>query len=388
MILSPLADKRCQICSAASLREIESFRALERVTSDAKTWEPGGRLCVCGDCGTGQKVVDADWLGEIEEVYRRYALYYQSSGDEQPIFSSRAGGPVPRSALIADYLESVISLGNQASVLDFGCGNGSALRTFSKRRPMWRLYGAELSDSALERLRQLPNFVTLFTGRPEDIAERFDLVTLIHALEHVVEPASVLSAIRRLLVEGGHTFVAVPNGAITPYDLVIADHLTHFSLDALRRVGVRAGYDAVAASDSILPKELSWIGVASSGAVAPPAMDAGAGVRRIQAQVAWLHEQIASADRIARAAKSFGVFGTSISGTWLAGALGESVHFFVDEDPGRMGRQHMGRPIVSPGQIRDGSDVYVPLIPSISNAVAGRCERPGVRFHATPDIGR
>jgi hypothetical protein len=197
-----------------------------------------------------------------------------------------------------------------------------------------------------------------------------------------------LSAIRRLLVEGGHTFVAVPNGALTPYDLTIADHLTHFSLEALRRVGARAGYDAVAASDSILPKELSWVGAASSGetTATPPAMDAGAGVRRVEAQVAWLHEQIASADRIARAAKSFGVFGTSISGTWLAGALGESVHFFVDEDPGRIGREHMGRPIVSPDQISDGSDVFVPLIPAISKAVARRCERPGVRFYATPDI--
>ena len=387
MSRDPFSGYQCQACGAGFLHELNSFRALPRVTSDANPWPAGGRLFVCFDCGTTQKIADAQWRAEIAHIYERYAIYHQSCGAEQPIFSGHADRALPRSVLIAEYIESVIPLSERASMLDFGCGNGSALRTFSQRHPQWRLYGAELNDTARERLAEIANFVKLYTGELARIDETFDLITLIHSLEHVIGPERVLSDILKMAGAKGHVFVQVPNCTVTPYDLLIADHLTHFSLDSLCLVGSRAGYRTIVASDSVLPKELSWIGKVAEAQGEPKApMDSRVAIERVGHQLAWLHAQANSAKEIARSSAKFGVFGTSISGTWLASVVGERVEFFVDEDPGRIGREHMGAPIVSPESVDCGSDIYVPLIPKVGNAVAMRLQRPGLRYHTPPDL--
>ena len=306
---------------------------------------------------------------------------------EQPIFSGHACGPLPRSILIAELIDKNIPMGERAAALDFGCGNGATLRAFSSRHPDWRLYGSELSDSARKHLKKIDNFVELFTGELTEIHENFDLVTLIHSLEHVIEPKLVLDQLRELMKAQGRVFVQVPDCATNSYDLLIADHLTHFSLEALCHLGSHAGYETVLASDSFLPKELTWIGKRAQAAEGrSPITASPASVERVGKQLNWLRAQAAAATEVAYANKKFGIFGTSISGTWLAGAVGEGVAFFVDEDPGRIGRTHMGRPIISPEAVDFGSEVYIPLIPRVGAAVAARLRRPGRQYHTPPDL--
>jgi hypothetical protein len=72
----------------------------------------------------------------------------------------------------------------------------------------------------------------------------------------------------------------------------------------------------------------------------------------------------------------FGLFGTSIAATWLDAQLGGTAGFFVDEDPGRVGRSHLGRPILAPPSIPRGAGVYVALPQSIAVRVAARISRP------------
>ncbi|MGJ0425070.1 class I SAM-dependent methyltransferase [Methylocystis sp.] len=331
--------------------------------------------------------MDDAWRAEIAQIYRNYELYHQSQGDEQPIFSGQSTGPQPRSALIIDYLDGALTLREDARVLDFGCGTGSALKTFSGRHPRWHLYGAEIRDDARERLAQLPNFVELYTCDLDAIDARFDLVTLIHSLEHIISPVDTLIELRRLIGDDGRVFVQVPDCAITPFDFVIVDHLTHFTVESLRRLGERAGYETVAAHDALLPKELSWIGKAVASRDRP-AETPQKGLDEIRAQVDWLNAQVRNSRELARSSANFGIFGTSISGTWLAGAVDDEVDFFVDEDPQRIGREHMGRPIIAPDNVAENSDVFIPLIPKVAAAVKSRLARQGVRYHAPADIVR
>jgi len=380
-----LAGVSCQVCAAQDLHEIPGFDRLPRVTSDAKTWPAGGRLCVCETCGTGQKRVDRDWLADIEAIYGRYAIYHQAGGAEQPILTGQ-GAPRARSELIADFIETHVPVPHDGKLLDFGCGSGNALRTFSGRNPGWHLYGSELSDGARTCLEQLPNFVELFVGPSVVTDTKFDLVTMIHSLEHVIAPADVLASLRTLIGSTGHVLVEVPNCAATPYDLVIADHLTHFTLPALRHVAGRAGFSTLSASDAVLPKELTWVGGRAGAQELTALDDAQARSRRVYAHVDWLIAQLASARSIARESQCFGVFGTSISATWLAGGLGDLVAFFVDEDVSRIGREHMGKPILSPDEAPANSDIYVPLIPGVARRVVSRWNNGHRRLHQPPEL--
>ena len=384
---SPLPDHACCICRTTALIELHEFRFLRRVTSDSRPWPAGGRLAVCAACGHAHKIADAKWLAEIGEIYRTYAIYHQSEGAEQPIFCGGAGAPQPRSACLNSYLGKVLDLPERLALLDFGCGTGSALRTFSARHRKWTLYGSELSDASLAGLRLIPGFAELFTCPPEEIPLSFDLITLIHSLEHVLDPVATLHALSGRLAGNGHMFVQVPDCSSTPYDLVIADHLSHFSAASLRFACEQAGCSTVELSDSVLRKELSWIGQCGHGiAAAKELPDPHRSMVRTLSQIEWLAEQAASALAFASASRRFGIFGTSISGTWLHGILGERVRFFVDEDPGRIGRRHLGLPICAPGAIPDGADVYVPLIYEVASAVAKRLARPGIHFHTPGPI--
>jgi SAM-dependent methyltransferase len=380
-----LSSHPCQICGQSALREFPRFRDLARVTSDSRPWGAGGRIAVCRECGAVQKLVEPAWLGEIGRIYQSYAIYHQAGGQEQPIFVKNGTPPQPRSRSLIKYLESKARLQTRADVLDFGCGTGSALRTYSEFHPGWTLYGAELSTKSIALLRAIPGFAELFTCPPKDIPIRFDLITLIHALEHVLDPVGILEQLSTRLKREGILFAQVPDGGKTPYDLVIADHLLHFTLETLRLVSHRAGIEIVELTDGVLPKELSLVG--RRGARVAPGIgfpDSKPAIERVGSQIDWLYAQIASAIEISGSNPRFGIFGTSISATWLAGILGDRVSFFVDEDPARAGGQHMGRGVLSPARISDHSEVFVPLIPDVAASVVARLSRPTVRFHAPP----
>jgi hypothetical protein len=208
----------------------------------------------------------------------------------------------------------------------------------------------------------------------------------------LIDPVGTLSILRTRLTENGAAFIEVPDCDVTPYDLIVADHLLHFTRGTLGIAVGRAGYHTLSLSDAVMSKELSWLGNAQSdcaNGVSDPVIlveEAANAVRRARRDLAWLRAQLAAAEALATAKGHFGIFGTSISGTWLCGAMREHVAFFVDEDPGRIGRFHMGLPILAPLDIPAGADLFVPLIPVVAATVARRWAHLPVRIHQPPPL--
>jgi 2-polyprenyl-3-methyl-5-hydroxy-6-metoxy-1,4-benzoquinol methylase len=379
-----ILDHACELCGGAALKEFLDYAPLPRVTSDSKPFPPGGRLTVCGECGAVQKLVEPRWLEEIDKIYGEFDIYHQAGGAEQPIFDIGGTGGRPRSARLMDYLVDELALPEKGNILDFGCGNGAALASFGKRRPGWELFGSELSDATLPSLNRIPNFKRLYTGPLDQISEKFDLIILIHALEHVIDPVKILASLAGLLREGGSLFVEVPNVERTPYDLLVADHMTHFTMQSLGYAAARAGFRTIVLSDAVLPKELSWLGQPAPEGIVAAKPQPDLGLSLVEWHLNWIVRQAEQACSLAAAHTSFGIFGTSISATWLFNLLQGAPSFFVDEDRMRVGRQHMGRPILGPEQVPQGGVVFVPLIPEVAAAVARRLRRDGVEYH-TPN---
>jgi SAM-dependent methyltransferase len=369
----------CAVCGSARLEEIKEFRTLPRVTSDCKPFQAGGRLFACSGCDAIQKVPDENWRADTKKIYQEYEIYKLSEGTEQVIFTP--SGAVPRSQRLVGFLRSSVSLPPHGRLIDVGCGNGAALSRFSEALPSWRLYGSELSDRALASLQKIPNFVELYTTSIDRVVGRFDLVSLIHSLEHMESPRSVLEHATRLLAEDGFLFVEVPDVETSPFDLVVADHLMHFSRATLSRIAEQAGAGVLVISNTVLPKEITLIARASLGKAARA--DAPQGKQSGRATVRWLGRVLALAHDLARE-RPFGIFGTSISGMWLFGPLSEAVSFFVDEDPSRIGRDFAGRPILSPLDAPRGATVLVPLAPAVAGKIAERYVDAPARFVPVP----
>lgn len=372
----------CHVCERDALELLPAFSALRRVTSDCKPWPAGGQMAVCRACGCVQAVLDAQWRRDAEAIYRDYTIYYQSGGREQPVFDQATGTAMTRSDRLVAQLAERIALPERGRHLDVGCGNGGFLSSFARRFPSWTLAGTEYDAKYRTEVESIPGVERLYTGELAEVPGEFDAISLIHVLEHIEGPRAFLAKVREKLRPGGWLIVELPHYADNPFELLIADHATHYGLETASALLESAGFRIELASDCAIPKELTLV----ARKEAPQPGRVPAAVREAGPMIAWLSAVVADARRVASGASQFGIFGTSIAGTWLYGEVADAVRFFVDEDPDRVGREHFGRPIVAPADVPAGSDVYVGLPRKIAQAVATRLSREGVRFHASPEV--
>lgn len=97
--------------------------------------------------------------------------------------------------------------GGPMRVLDYGCGTGGMMEMM---QPLGDVHGCDASPAALEfcRRRGLKNL--LDTSDVMDGHGQYDLVTMLDVLEHVDDPAGLLSGIREMLAPGGCIVITVP----------------------------------------------------------------------------------------------------------------------------------------------------------------------------------
>jgi trans-aconitate methyltransferase len=333
-----------------------------------------------------QKRTDAEWLREIEAIYAGYAIYHQSGGAEQAVFDSAMGRPSPRSMRLLGRLTARFPLNDTGRLLDVGCGNGALLRAFSAIAPNWALAGTEWSDKYRSIVEAIPGVEALHTVAPEDVPGRFAMITMIHVLEHIPSPRAYLERLADKLEPGGHLVIEVPDHRQNPFELTIADHCSHFSQTSLARLLRSAGYEVLSEADDWVAKEITVVArpaaaVAAEARTRAPESDRA----RVQDLVSWL-VAVASDARAAAEDGHFGLFGTSIAATWLTEALGDRIRFYVDEDPDRVGKTHLGRPIYQPSDVPEGSRVFIALPTPIAESLCRRLGSDAVEYRSPPRL--
>jgi 2-polyprenyl-3-methyl-5-hydroxy-6-metoxy-1,4-benzoquinol methylase len=317
------------------------------------------------------------------EIYRDYEMYHQSASNDQAVFDPVNGRASGRCEVLAQRLLESGAIPRSGTLLDVGAGSGAMLAAFSAACDDWKLFGLDLDDRKEQALRKIPRFERLFTVPPEQVSQQFDLVTLIHSLEHFTDPLSMLRKLQEKIAPGGRLFIQVNNVDRTPFDLVVADHFCHFTPRSLAYLAARAGLEVKSVSTDWVNKEISLLAVADPQAPEPAHDDPRQTIFKIEGEVAWLHNMLGHARKFSGSSR-FGIFGTSVAATWLASGLGDTVEFFVDEDPARDGRLHLGRPILRPAQVPPGAVVYLAFVQEVSSAISRRLADLPLKFAAPP----
>ena len=181
-----------------------------------------------------------------EEVNGLYSeeFYNQYYGDKSKLMSS-AQALIEK---IANYIPD-----NKIRMLEIGAGLGYTLK--AARDKGWDIFGTEISPFAVRYAKDKLN-LKIFNGSLEEapFADNFfDLVIIVHVLEHLPDPSKILTKIFQILKNHGVLYVVVPNIAnfrawirkerwayLTPQY-----HLYHFTPHTLKKIVVKGGFKIV-----------------------------------------------------------------------------------------------------------------------------------------------
>jgi 2-polyprenyl-3-methyl-5-hydroxy-6-metoxy-1,4-benzoquinol methylase len=232
----------CCVCDADDAKKIGSGKDFEYHTSDDIF-----TAVQCNLCG----LVYLNPRPDISEFDRIYPPTYHAFD-----FSEQEFGFVHkvRSRLEANRLLALCKdLGDDAKILDVGCGDGfhlRLLRDFGNKN--WTLEGLDASEKAAEMAEKSGIKVHLGTAENNDLAENtYDLAFLIQTIEHVEKPHEVLPSICRILKPNGKLIIVTDNTDSFDFGLFKASHWggyhfpRHWNLfnrNALTKLAKKSGF--------------------------------------------------------------------------------------------------------------------------------------------------
>lgn len=140
-------------------------------------------------------------------------------------------------------------------ILDVGCYVGTFLCFL--REQGWEVVGVEL-DARAVRFAEQEFGLTILNDALELLDtvqhhDSFDAITMLHLIEHLDDPASILGVVRRMLKPGGVLVVETPTFDSLMFKLLgkrerslsCNGHIVFYTVDTLSRLLARIGFEIV-----------------------------------------------------------------------------------------------------------------------------------------------
>jgi len=205
---------QCKICSNSGNNKKYSFKELMYGTKKEFDYFE------CSECGCLQIMEIPNNLSEfypanyysfesnkksesfLKNYMKRKRFWYSvnNKGFIGKLLVSKFGAPQ-----ISDWVKKA-DIKSSDSILDVGCGDGHIIKDF---------YNAGYKnvtgiDAFIEKDILLGSKVKVLKRRIEDITEKYDFIMFNHSFEHVVDPVTTFTAIKKALNPGGTAMIRIP----------------------------------------------------------------------------------------------------------------------------------------------------------------------------------
>ena len=345
---------QCAFCGGTNVEPLNHYGP-RCLTGDYKTTVGDVRNVWCTACGLSwnSQMLEPD---ELAAFYRGYTKKVGDAQEDDLLFGPTAAEVETLTRSQARFVADHLRRRPTGRLLDIGCGKGSFLRECREIMPEWHYAGIEPSreEAQMARATGLEIHEGMF-GEIDLGRDAFEMISIMHVLEHVHDPAAALASIHDALATDGLLFVEVPNVLDLNmfYDLLLFEHLYHFAPETLAWQLTCSGFDIVAAEPStnygaqrVIARKHGR-GPSSNGAPAtPPPM--AAGFERWKKLWSAMTHVANSGAAMAHAGKRVALFGAGMTAaTWLVYSelFDAPIVGCLDESPWKIGRPFFGRPV-------------------------------------------
>lgn len=353
--------RNCRVCGVAI--EAPAYHApAPALTSIMTLIDTPTHVFTCDGCGHAQ----CDDIPEIQAFYDKvYRISLASEGHDQ-IFAVKADGAVIyRTDHQAEIALRLLDLPQGARVLDYGAAKADTLRKMHAARPDIQPHVFDVSkDYAAAWRGWVPQEAQAAYSVPSGWAGRFDAVMSHFVIEHVADPITFLRTLSALLRPGGVLLLSLPDVSANPGDMMVADHLNHFTEASLRR--------ALAAAN-LAPKEIdtksfpgAFFAVAGRVAGAPEEVPAAVVAQAIARTRGicdlWkLAEEKLEKQTTMFAGRKAAIYGAGFYGSWIYCRIVEKIDLvcFLDRNPHLQGTTRFDVPVLPPDEIADDVEVLI-----------------------------
>ncbi len=369
--------RNCNVCNSSEIRLLAKSEDQHSITSTVRIMPGQVEIFFCEACS---HVMTAP-LPQLKRYYSDEYNILTDSEEQDQFYGLVDGKPTYRFDHQAKTWLSIVEPTKGASVLDYGSAKGATLRKALADRPDLRVFLFDVSDSYRVFWREfLPEAQTASHELPKEWLGTFDYVTSFYALEHVENPLHMLQRVFDLLKPGGKFYFIVPNVAANHADLIVADHINHFSISSIQQLVRESGLSLISIDSSAHQSAFVCVAEKSRSkeiGKIPPFDREEFKMRIFKYADFWMsaEKKVRDFEASLQAQESVAIYGAGFYGTFIAKSLvsPDRIACFVDQDAYKRSRPHMGHSVLSPSELpAKTSAVMVGINPHLAkNIISG-----------------
>lgn len=202
-------------------------------------------ILICQEC-TLTKLHPTPSEIELEEFYKNE--YREKYSNQKLVDQGVLKNEQRRANHIVPFFENETK--TFSNFLDIGCSTGVLINSLKKKLKIDKATGLELNTIYAEYAKKNTD-ADIIKNSLESVtfSKKFDLITMVHVLEHMSNPKKVLEKISKIIQFGGLLYIEVPN-LKTPYLDLFKDyfqiyHTYYFTDNTLRILIEQNGFKLI-----------------------------------------------------------------------------------------------------------------------------------------------
>jgi SAM-dependent methyltransferase len=361
---------RCRVCQKPLGGALLSIDA-PALTSVNGLVDTGTQVFGCRECGHYQ----SNDFGNTDEYYANSYRISLGGPEHDQLYEYADGMPRFRTDVQAEIVLS-LGLGTDIQVLDFGAAKADTLRKVVRAEPSWNPHVFDVSNDYRESWHQwVPESQQAVNVIPSSWEDRFDLVTAHFVLEHVPDPVQIVQALAGVLKPDGVLMLSVPDASSNTGDLLVADHLSHFTRRSIWTLLSDAGFRSWSVLEGAFRGAFVIIAYLDSSGVSPlPRNDS---VQLLDDELSYwgrVIQGIVQVDSDSRGEPKV-IYGAGFYGTLIGSRMSSPPVAYLDRNAFLHGTSLLGATVVTPDDCpMDASLLFVGLNPQLATHVVSLSE--------------